>query len=97
MPNPHEITLDQAVALTQRFKNNHPSGTKRGFLINKEELTELFAQDDAAGIRIYLGEKENHEYSIVAVATDAEGNDLTTIVMDMFHPCPDQCSADSPL
>lgn len=97
MPNPHEITLDQAVALTQRFKNNHASGTKRGFLIDKEVFTELFAQDNATGVRIYLGEKENHEYCIVAVATDMEGNDLTTIVMDMFHPCPDQCSADSPL
>jgi predicted enzyme related to lactoylglutathione lyase len=97
MPTGHEITLDEGVELTTRFKNNNPTGTKRAFLINKDDLTELLAQDHANGIRVYLGEKENSELTIVAVATDNEGNDIQTIVMDKFPPCPNYCDFDSPL
>ena len=79
MPTGHEITLDEGVELTSRFKNNHPTGTKRAFLIHKDDLTELLAQDHANGIRVYLGEKENRELTIVAVATDNEGNDIQTL------------------
>lgn len=97
MPTGNEITLAQGVELTKRFKNNHPEGTKRAFLVSKEVLTELLAQDNADGIRVYLGEKENRELTIVAVATDNEGNENHAIVMDSFPPCPNTCDFDSPL
>ena len=97
MPTTHEISLEEGIELTQRFKNSHPLGTKRAFLISKEVLTELMAQDRADGIRVYLGEKENQELTIVVIATDSEGNDIQTIVMDNFLPCPSACDFDSPL
>jgi hypothetical protein len=97
MPTEHEITLDQGVELTTRFRNNQPSGTKRAFLIDKEDLTELLAQDDAAGIRVYIGQKTNGELALVVVATDSEESDIQSIVMDRFHPCPDKCDSNSPL
>ncbi|MBK7965839.1 MAG: hypothetical protein IPK10_11495 [Bacteroidetes bacterium] len=97
MSTNHQITLEEGIELTQRFKNNNPTGTKRAFLVSKEELTELMAQDRADGIRVYIGEKEDRELTIVVVATDSEGNDIQTIVMDHFPPCPSACDFDSPL
>lgn len=97
MPTGHEITLDEGIELTTRFKNNYPKETKRAFLISKEVLTELIAQDNANGIRVYLGETTNKELTLVVVATDHEGNDLQTIVMDRLNSCPNYCDYDSPL
>ena len=97
MPIHHEITLEEGIELTTRFKHNNPHGTKRAFLISKAVLTELMAQDRADGIRVYLGEKDNQELTIVAIATDSEGNDIQTIVMDSFLSCPSACDFDSPL
>ncbi|MFN0189586.1 MAG: hypothetical protein ACKVQV_12870 [Bacteroidia bacterium] len=97
MPNQHEITLEEGIELTNRFKNNNPVGTKRAFLISKEVLTELMAQDRADGIRVYLGEKEDGDLTIVVIATDSEGSDVQTIVMDNFTSCPSACDFDSPL
>jgi hypothetical protein len=97
MPIHNEISLDEGIELTNRFKNNNPSGTKRAFFISKEVLTELMAQDSADGIRVYIGEKADRELTLVVVATDHEGNDIQTIVMDNFPPCPSSCDFDSPL
>lgn len=97
MPTGHEITLDEGVDLTTRFKNNNATGTKRAFLITKEVLTELLTQDDANGIRVYLGQKPNGELTIVAVGIDKDNNDIQTIVMDKFDPCPNNCDSSSPL
>lgn len=97
MPTQHEITMDEGIELTTRFKNNNPVGTKRAFLISKAVLTELMAQDRADGIRVYLGEKEDRDLTVVVIATDSEGNDIQTIVMDNFPPCPSSCDFDSPL
>ena len=68
MPTQHEITLEEGIELTIRFKNNNQAGIKRAFLISKAVLTELMAQNHANGIRDYWGQKENQELTIVVIA-----------------------------
>jgi len=97
MSHPNEIPLSEAIDLTQRFKQNQTERTKRAFLIPRDALTELLDQDYVENIRIYLGEKENRELTIVAVATDNEGTDFTNLTMDGFESCPSNCDYDSPL
>jgi hypothetical protein len=97
MANPNEIPLSDAIALTQRYKNSVDDRARRAFLIDKSVFTDLFAQDNATGVRCYLGLNTDNAIELVMVATDSDGKDLITIVMDHFTVCPIVCDMDSPL
>ena len=91
MPHSHEISLTDAKAMTQRYRNANPSGTIRAFRFDKSAIADLFAQDNVEGLRIYLGMLEDGSLEAVLVATDNENKDLTSIIMNHAIRCPIEC------
>jgi hypothetical protein len=82
----HFISLAQAKDLIGRFqlqKDNVlvPELRGQGILFTSESFDracfdEVLAEANAAGLRFYLGMNEKLETRLIAVATDAEGNDI---------------------
>lgn len=82
----HFISLAQAEAMIGRFqleKDNVlvPELRGKGILFTSESFDracfdEVLAETGAAGLRFYLGMNEQLETRLIAVATDAAGNDI---------------------
>ncbi len=97
MAQSHEISLTDAKILTQRYRNAVPSGTVRAFLFDKSAITDLFAQDNVEGLRVYLGLKEDGSLEAILVAKDNENNDLIGVLMNHAVRCPPECDLNSGL
>ncbi len=103
--DPHAIDLDSAVALTSRWRERHPDAMKAA-RFERAACDRLLAHPEAAGIRIYLGEKLDGSWTYVMVATAADGRDLIPTdgdadqhpgLAEEAHLCPPDCDPDSPL
>ncbi len=101
----HAIDLHTAAALTTRWRERHPDAIKTA-RFERAAFDRLLAQPDAAGIRIYLGEKADGSWTYVMVATAKDGRDLIATVGDTdqqvglaeeAEPCPPDCDPTSPL
>jgi hypothetical protein len=111
MPNdPHAISLNDAIALTARWRGNMPAGAIRGARFETVAFTNLLAQPGCAGIRIYLGMNDDMSWTYVMVAVDAKGSDIISAnarangqnadgsgLEEMPPPCPPDCDVSSPL
>ncbi len=111
MPNdPHAISLDDAIALTARWRANMPAGAIKGARFETIALANLLAQPGCAGIRIYLGMKDDMSWTYVMVAVDAQGADIIPAnaradgqnadgsgLENLPPPCPPFCDVLSPL
>ena len=80
--DPHYISLQDAAALTARWRQNPPPGALNGGRFDRIAFDNLLAQPGCAGIRIYMGlESPNANnnpslWTLVLVGTDAAGNDM---------------------
>jgi hypothetical protein len=92
----HRISLPDAVALAKQHRTDHPGEPKAHFF-HREAFDALLAQPGALGIRIYRGKGKGGERHLVMVAVDAEGEDITSTVMEQDWPCPPICSRTSAL
>lgn len=101
----HAIDLPAAAALTSRWRERHPDAMKAG-RFERAACDRLLAHPEAAGIRIYLGEKPDGSWTYVMVATAADGRDLIPTDRDAdqhaglaeeAHLCPPDCDPNSPL
>ena len=75
---------------TRDFRENSASGNNAHFF-GREILELLLAEEGAMGIRFYYGLDENGDRQLLAVAADAEQNDLLeneNIVADDSSCCP---------
>jgi len=94
----HRITLEQALAYTSRFRAAFPEAIKANLFWNSGGVSQLMAQKDCMGVRIYNGLDEKNVVIPVIVAVDGAGNDLTAgIILEEGLPCPPHCQAKSPL
>ncbi|UYZ61047.1 hypothetical protein [Hymenobacter latericus] len=89
------ISEADGVALTKRYQECGLNPNKAIFL-GKEHLRKLLEQDGAQGIRFYFGLKDDEKLTLVAVAANAEGNDLDSLVLNRGFECPDNCAHNSP-
>jgi len=69
--------------------------------VGKDHINDLLAQNDAMGIRIYLGENVLDDGNVhimpVLVAANSNTDDIIGIVIDDTWPCPPLCDPHSPL
>lgn len=104
----HSIELGRAVELTTRWRERHPQEIKGGWF-DRAAFDRLLAQQGVAGIRIYLGEKDDGSWTYVMVATTGDGKDIIpalsknlesgegTGIEEEAIPCPPLCDCESPL
>jgi hypothetical protein len=106
----HVISLQEAIALTARYRASKPLN---GFIcetFEKQSVLALLSTPSAENLRIYMGEKENGDICAVLVAANAEGSDLLpvennsstdteddAIILEEAIRCPPICPPDSPL
>jgi hypothetical protein len=90
----HDISLNEAADLTQRFRENLPiiDHTIAEYF-GKSALEELLDQNGCVGIRIYYGIDIEMKKRLVIVGVNNEGNDLYEgNLMEVGQPCPPICS-----
>lgn len=86
-----EITLTSAGVMTAQYRRDNPDQTLAHFF-GKNIINEILDQEGCMGIRLYYGIDEEGNKQIVMVGADSEENDMTDLVADLSHPCPDTCS-----
>lgn len=91
-----EISEQQAVTLVTNFRQNNSTQPK-GVYFDKTCFQQLLAQSNAAGIRVYFGEDNNNQMTVVMVAADQNEDDIVGKIMDGGAPCPSYCSTKGPL
>jgi hypothetical protein len=92
----YKITLQDGIDYTTEWRTEHPTLVK-GFKIDKAEVDEIFANEDAVAMRTYLGLDSEGDPKLVIVGVDAEGKDITSTVYDLAEPCPSVCDETSVL
>ncbi len=94
----HQITLEEASALTARYRATANAADAKAEYFGKDALISLLSQNACVGVRIYYGVDENNVKKLVLVGVNAEGNDMCEgELMEKGTLCPPICSADNPL
>ena len=84
------ISLSTASDWTKNYRDEFP-GELLGHFVGKDRVLELLAQTDAMGIRIYYAINDSGKRNLVLVAAKANGDDITTYIIDNLTNCPDIC------
>lgn len=95
----HEISLNEAAELTQRFRDNMPviDNTIAEYF-GKSALEDLLSQQDCIGIRVYYGIDSDMNKKLVIVGVNSDGNDLYEgALMEKGTICPPYCPSSNPL
>lgn len=93
----YQIPISEAKVLTKRYRDTEGAEAIRAFKFERAAITELFAQDNVEGIRIYLGKEPDGSLQAIMVATNNEGNDITAVVVNHCMRCPTICDLNSGL
>ena len=97
-PQEHKIPLDDAAALTRRYRESVAKGTELAGMFPREVYERLLAQPGCAGIRLYHGRKADGKPAMVLVGVDEDGNDMVNGELDEEHfPCPPYCDGTNAL
>jgi hypothetical protein len=111
MSSPHDITLQQAITMTQTFRNNkeqilQPQFQGKNILVicesfSRDIFDEILSVPGCAGVRIYFGMNEDLTVRAVMVATDANSADILPatggVIGEVGLPCPPICPPPSAL
>lgn len=93
---PGEIPLKDAIRFVQRARQAKLL-TVNGWSYPTSLIRQLCDQAGAEGVRMYLGVNDEGGPTLVLVAVEASGNDMTDgAVMDYAWPCPPLCATNSP-
>jgi hypothetical protein len=95
----HEISLNDAADLTQRFRDNLPviDNTIAEYF-SKSALENLLNQQNCVGIRVYYGIDSDMKKHLVIVGVNSDGNDLYEgDLMELGRECPPYCPDTNPL
>ncbi len=105
----HVISLDEAIALTTRFRQHRTENQPICETFEKAAVLRLLQHEDAVSLRIYQGEKADGKICSVLCAANAEGADILPsgasanestddgeILEDAIR-CPELCPPPSPL
>src|SRR5690606_9203809 len=92
----HWIDLEPATKLTAQWRNKHPDSPKAmGF--SRAAFERILKQPDCEGIRIYYALKDDGQWTLVMVGTDANGSDMANgEIAEEAMPCPPDCDPRSP-
>ena len=106
----HEITLQQAIDMTTRYRANKPANAPICETFDIAAISQLAATTGCAYLRIYYGMKENMEIDAILVAANADGEDILPsqtataltesgdpLILEDGYRCPPDCPPKSPL
>lgn len=103
----HHITLEEAVALTTRYRSNmnmylKPEYAETDLLplsetFNKEIFNELASQNGCVAIRSYFGLDENQQIRLIFVGVDQHNEDILSLMFEHGNRCPPICGSAGPL
>jgi hypothetical protein len=89
----HTISLLDAADLTANYRSSHP-GAVKGFFYGKTAISDIIAQDDCVGIRIYFGEDSLGNPQLVICGVLANEDDIDDgLLAELGRPCPPQCGS----
>ena len=93
----HRITREQARQMCQAHRSAKAlGGPFRAGAFPREVLDQILAQPGCAGVRIYLGRNDAGDTTLVALGTDADGQDMDQgLIVDDAFPCPPFCGEGS--
>lgn len=94
---PGEIPLQDAIRFVQRARQPELLPVK-GWSCPVPLIRQLCDQPGADGLRMYLAVNDDGGPTLVLVAVDASGRDMTDgVLVEYLWPCPPFCDPDSPL
>ena len=94
----HDISLDEASAMTKRYRQSLPSGSRKGGFFSRDAIESVLAQEGCVGIRYYHGIDTKGEPVIILVGAEANEDDLYRgALLEFAIPCPTQCGSNNPL
>ena len=94
----HEVSLDSAKKFIQNLKKDATQMKIQGGLFYREVFDKMLAQKGSVGIRFYYAKSDEGNPTVVAVAVDSSGSDMTKgIVAESIFPCPPYCDGSSEL
>lgn len=89
------IDLKRAATWTENYRRQasaHEGVVVKAHFFGRDALQSLLDQEGSMGIRIYYARDESGQRQLVLVAADADGNDLTEVVINDSKICPPDCS-----
>ena len=108
--NNHEISLQQAIDLTTRYRANQPANAPICETFEIAAINHLAAVTGCAYLRIYYGMKEDMNIYAVLVAVNADNEDILPsqtgsspqddgdpVILEDGFRCPPDCPPKSPL
>ncbi len=103
-PKDHVIDLKKAAEMTARHRGVATVQGARaagegdlGGLFSKDAVVKLLEHPNARFLRFYYGRNERGGRELVLVASDGDGNDITSTALDTHLPCPPWCPTGSTL
>lgn len=99
----HEISLATAIAMTERYRNDHPENYPLSESFELASVQRLLSTPGAAFLRIYYGLKENGDMDAILVVADKDNNDILPaeedgsansngpVILEDSYRCPPVC------
>ncbi|RMG41185.1 MAG: hypothetical protein D6732_02735, partial [Methanobacteriota archaeon] len=72
----HSIPLDEAAAMTKRYRDKVGDEARLGGLFAREAFDRILSQEGCVGIRFYYAEDQDGNMELILVGVDANGNDM---------------------
>ena len=94
----HEVSLDSAKKFIGNLKKDAMQMKIKGGMFYREIFDKMLAQKGVVGLRFYFGKTDDGNPTLVAVAVDSTGNDMTKgVLAESICPCPPYCDGTSEL
>ena len=88
----HFITLNEAVRLTSKYRENSPEGAVLAETFGRDAVAAVLAHPRCAGLKIYYGMKDEGTRVLVLIGVDGEGIDLADgAIAENGFLCPPFC------
>ena len=109
MNNKHEISLQTAIEMTNRYRQNQPADFPVCETFEAEAVSKLLSAEGCAFLRIYYGMKEEMQAHAILVAVNASNEDILPsvhasqvpvddpVILDDGYRSPPACPKPSPL
>ena len=92
-----EIALSEALQLVANFRKDTQAPKNQSGSFDRAARDNILAQPGYARLRYYHGRNEDGLPNIVLVGVNAEGKDMTAIIMERPGGCPPYCDKTSEL
>jgi hypothetical protein len=94
----HDIRIDEAAALTARYRAKMQANDKQGGFFGRDAIEAILSQARCVGIRYYYGLDSQNQQVMVLVGVDEFENDLADgILAEASVTCPPRCSENNSL